>query len=404
MTSTLENEKKTTEPLVRLTHAGKHYGTIIALSDINLEVGAGEVTCVLGDNGAGKSTLIKIIAGLHQPSEGSYEVEGEPVNFSSPREALERGIATVYQDLAVVPLMPVWRNFFLGNEKRKGPRMDIAFMRKTCKEEMLAMGRMGRIHAASLSGRCPSAQLACVFDADEGAARQAGEQSGMHAELAIRASRAGKHVFCEKPLSLDRQASLDVIEAVDAAGVTFQVGFHRRFDPDWAAAAGRIRAGELGDVYLFRTSLRDMTSPDPAFLAGSGGFFVDVAIHDLDTARWMVGEIVEVTAHGAALSDPGFTEIGDIDTAVVTLRFASGALGVIDGSRAAGYGYECSTEVMGRDATVRIDHPQHRNYEWRTPGSASYRPPRDFEQRFPEPTPPNSTRSRDPPGTARRPR
>jgi simple sugar transport system ATP-binding protein len=104
-------------PLVRLTEAGKSYGSIIALSGISLEVSAGEVICVLGDNGAGKSTLIKIIAGLHQPSTGTYEVDGVPVRFSSPREALERGIATVYQDLAVVPLMPVWRNFFLGNEK-----------------------------------------------------------------------------------------------------------------------------------------------------------------------------------------------------------------------------------------------------------------------------------------------
>jgi simple sugar transport system ATP-binding protein len=127
-------------PLVRLSRAGKNYGSVIALSDVSLEVSAGEVTCVLGDNGAGKSTLIKIIAGLHQPSTGSYEVEGVPVTFSSPREALERGIATVYQDLAVVPLMPVWRNFFLGNEVRKGPRLDIAAMKKTCHEELLAMG------------------------------------------------------------------------------------------------------------------------------------------------------------------------------------------------------------------------------------------------------------------------
>jgi simple sugar transport system ATP-binding protein len=96
---------------------------------------------VLGDNGAGTTTLIKIIAGLHQPSEGTYEVEGSPVSFDSPQEALELGIATVYQDLAVCPLMPVWRNFFfLGNEVQKGLRMDIPFMRKTCKEEMLAMG------------------------------------------------------------------------------------------------------------------------------------------------------------------------------------------------------------------------------------------------------------------------
>jgi simple sugar transport system ATP-binding protein len=138
MTSTLDNE--TAVPLVRLTDAGKNYGSIIALADVSLEVSAGEVTCVLGDNGAGKSTLIKIIAGLHQPSVGTYEVEGTPVSFSSPREALDRGIATVYQDLAVVPLMPVWRNFFLGNEVRRGLGMDIGFMKKTCKQELLDMG------------------------------------------------------------------------------------------------------------------------------------------------------------------------------------------------------------------------------------------------------------------------
>src|SRR6185437_234437 len=126
--------------LVKLTNVGKRYGAVIALHDINMEVGASEVTCVLGDNGAGKSTLIKIIAGLHQPSSGTYEVEGTPVSFSSPREALERGIATVYQDLAVVALMPVWRNFFLGNEVRKGPRIDIGAMKKMCKDELLAMG------------------------------------------------------------------------------------------------------------------------------------------------------------------------------------------------------------------------------------------------------------------------
>ena len=139
-TTTTETQKKAAEPLVKLIDAGKNYGSIIALSDISLEVSGGEVMCVLGDNGAGKSTLIKIIAGLHQPSVGTYEVEGTPVHFSSPREALERGIATVYQDLAVVPLMPVWRNFFLGNEVRKGLGMDIALMKKTCKQELLDMG------------------------------------------------------------------------------------------------------------------------------------------------------------------------------------------------------------------------------------------------------------------------
>jgi simple sugar transport system ATP-binding protein len=138
MTTTADT--RTAAPLVKLTDAGKNYGNIIALQGVNLEVGGSEVTCVLGDNGAGKSTLIKIIAGLHRHSHGTYEVEGESVKFDSPREALDRGIATVYQDLAVVPLMPVWRNFFLGNEVRKGPAMDIAAMRKMAKQELLDMG------------------------------------------------------------------------------------------------------------------------------------------------------------------------------------------------------------------------------------------------------------------------
>jgi simple sugar transport system ATP-binding protein len=131
-------------PLVRLREIGKNYGKIIALRDVTLDVRGGHVTCVLGDNGAGKSTLIKIISGLHQHDVGTYEVEGKQVRFASPRQALDHGIATVYQDLAVVPLMPVWRNFFLGSEVRKGwsvtRRLDAEFMRKTAKQELLEMG------------------------------------------------------------------------------------------------------------------------------------------------------------------------------------------------------------------------------------------------------------------------
>ena len=206
MTSTVETGNKTAEPLVRLTKAGKHYGTITALSDISLEVSAGEVTCVLGDNGAGKSTLIKIIAGLHQPSEGSYEVEGTPVSFSSPREALELGIATVYQDLAVIPLMSVWRNFFLGNEVRKGLRMDIPFMKKTCKEEMLAMGidlRDVEQPIGTLSGgerQCVAISRAVYFGAkvlilDEPTAALGVKQSGVVLKYVIQARERGLGVI-----------------------------------------------------------------------------------------------------------------------------------------------------------------------------------------------------------------
>ncbi|GGL66426.1 ABC transporter ATP-binding protein [Streptomyces fumigatiscleroticus] len=131
-------------PLVELRGAGKSYGTVRALHGVDLTVRPGRVTCVLGDNGAGKSTLIKIISGLHRHTEGEFLVDGEPVRFAGPREALDRGIAAVYQDLATVPLMPVWRNFFLGSELTKGRwplrRLDIARMKRTADEELRAMG------------------------------------------------------------------------------------------------------------------------------------------------------------------------------------------------------------------------------------------------------------------------
>ncbi len=131
-------------PLIEVVDIGKRYGSIIALSDVTTSVKAGEVTCVLGDNGAGKSTFIKILAGAHEHTDGELRVDGKATTFSGPREALEAGIATVYQDLAVVPLMPVWRNFFLGSEPSKGfgpfKHMDVDFMKRTTKAELAAMG------------------------------------------------------------------------------------------------------------------------------------------------------------------------------------------------------------------------------------------------------------------------
>jgi simple sugar transport system ATP-binding protein len=148
MTDTISDHADPTlkqgQPLIELAGVGKSFGPIVALSDIDLRVGAGEVTCVLGDNGAGKSTLIKIMSGLHPHSAGTLRVDGEPVTFSSPREALGHGIATVYQDLAVVSLMEVWRNFFLGSELRKGnfplAPLDIPAMRRIADTELRKMG------------------------------------------------------------------------------------------------------------------------------------------------------------------------------------------------------------------------------------------------------------------------
>ncbi|GHP16137.1 sugar ABC transporter ATP-binding protein [Rhodococcus fascians] len=180
-------------PLIELKNVGKNYGNIVALHGIDLRVGAGEVTGVLGDNGAGKSTLIKIMAGLHKQSEGELFVDGTPRTFDSPRDALDLGIATVYQDLAVVALMPVWRNFFLGQELTKGrffKTLDTNAMRATTIEELRKMGiDLPDVDApiGALSGgqrQCVAIARAIFFGArvlilDEPTAALGVKQSGM---------------------------------------------------------------------------------------------------------------------------------------------------------------------------------------------------------------------------------
>jgi simple sugar transport system ATP-binding protein len=193
-------------PLVALTGVAKSYGNVRALRGVSLEVHAGQITCVLGDNGAGKSTLIKIIAGLHPHDAGTYAVDGEEVRHSSPRQALDRGIATVYQDLAVVPLMPVWRNFFLGSEptKGRGPlrRLDVAAMRATIREALARMGidlRDVDQPIGTLSGgerQCVAIARAVHFGAkvlvlDEPTAALGVKQSGMVLKYVAAARDAG---------------------------------------------------------------------------------------------------------------------------------------------------------------------------------------------------------------------
>ena len=184
----------------------KFFGSVIALKDISLKVGEGQVTCVLGDNGAGKSTFIKILSGVYQPDEGELLMEGDEVRFASPREARDRGIATVFQDLATVPLMSIWRNFFLGNEIRKGPAMDIAGMRKMAKQELLDMGidlRDVDQPIGTLSGgerQCVAIARAVHFGAkvlilDEPTAALGVKQSGVVLRYIIQAKERGLGVI-----------------------------------------------------------------------------------------------------------------------------------------------------------------------------------------------------------------
>ncbi|GAB3347878.1 ATP-binding cassette domain-containing protein [Amycolatopsis echigonensis] len=197
-------------PVVELVGVGKNYGNISALRGVSISVRDAEVTCVLGDNGAGKSTLIKIISGLHGYDEGQYRVDGAAVRLASPREALDKGIATVYQDLAVVPLMPVWRNFFLGSELTKGAwpfrRLDVPQMRQTTVDELAKMGiDLPDVDApiGSLSGgqrQCVAIARAIYFGArvlilDEPTAALGVKQSGVVLKYVAAARDAGLGVI-----------------------------------------------------------------------------------------------------------------------------------------------------------------------------------------------------------------
>ena len=261
----------------------------------------------------------------------------------------------------------------------------------------VGLGRMGRYHVRNLAWRTPYAELVRVVDADEDVAQTISEQIGgvdwstsyddllndntidavvivtpttLHANMIEAAAAAGKHVFCEKPISLDLNRTHQAVEATRTAGVKLQVGFHRRFDPDYLAARQKISEGNVGRIYLFRNSSRDPYPPSFDFLKHSGGLFYDFSLHDFDLARWLIGEVEEVTAIGAALSDPRFEELGDLDNAIVTLRFVGGALGILDNSRVSGYGYECSSEIMGSLATLRIGSQKQIGPEILTPESS----------------------------------
>ncbi len=165
----------------------------------------------------------------------------------------------------------------------------------------------------------------------------------LHAEMVQEAAAAGRHVFCEKPLSLDVDSGRAATTAARSASVALQVGFQRRFDADFLAARAHVEAGELGPVQLLRISHRNREPPHAGELTGRlGSPFVDMTIHDFDTARWLVGEIAEVNAFAST------------STGVVVARFESGALAVIDNTRAAVYGFECAVELMGERSTLRI--------------------------------------------------
>jgi myo-inositol 2-dehydrogenase/D-chiro-inositol 1-dehydrogenase len=237
---------------------------------------------------------------------------------------------------------------------------------------LLGAGRIGRIHGGNVAAN-PRARLAALADADARAANALAAETGArvatidaimddkavgavlictptdtHAELIERAVKAGKAVFCEKPVSLDAARIETCLKVVAAAKGKLMIGFNRRFDPSFRDVKRRIEAGEAGNVELVTILSRDPAPPPVSYIERSGGLFRDMMIHDLDMARFLLGEEpVEVHAVGASLVDPAIGKAGDVDTAAVLLKTASGKIAQISNSRRATYGYDQRIEVHG---------------------------------------------------------
>jgi len=247
---------------------------------------------------------------------------------------------------------------------------------------IIGAGRMGKLHADNLISRIDGAFLKAItdpfLDEDWTASRTiplTGKDhrimlddpeinailicspSSEHAPQLVECAEAGKHIFCEKPIALDPNTIRDALKVIDKSGVKLQVGFNRRFDPNFSAVQYQVVSGALGDPQIIRITSRDPDPPPPEYVARSGGMFLDMAIHDFDMARFLSGsEITEVHAYGAVLVDPEIGKAGDIDTAVISLKFANGALGIIENSRKAVYGYDQRVEVFGSKGTAMADN------------------------------------------------
>ena len=242
-------------------------------------------------------------------------------------------------------------------------------------------GRIGAIHAGNIA-RHPDARLQTIVDVDRAAAESLAGRYGAaigdeaavladptvdavviasatdtHADLVEAACRAGKAVFCEKPLDLDRRRAEACVAVAEGCGVPLMVGFNRRFDPSFARLERQIRDGRIGGLELLTITSRDPAPPPLDYVRRSGGLFRDMTIHDFDMARWLLGEEpVEVFAAASVLIDPAIGEAGDFDTAVVTLRMRSGALCQISNSRRAVYGYDQRIEALGSKGALRAEN------------------------------------------------
>lgn len=278
---------------------------------------------------------------------------------------------------------------------------------------VIGAGRIGKLHAENLVLRIPETDVLAIADINAAAAEETarrlniGKWSGdhravlddpnieavvicsatdTHTQFIIEAAQAGKHIFCEKPIDLSLKRIDEALTAVSAAGVKLQIGFNRRFDANFARVRQAVERGEIGQPHLLHIISRDPAPPPISYVRVSGGMFVDMTIHDFDMARFLIGsEVDEVFTAAGVMVDPAIGEAGDVDTAIVMLKFANGVLGTIDNSRRAVYGYDQRVEVFGSGGSIATQN-NYPNSAVISSGQAIYRdlPLNFFVERYTE--------------------
>jgi myo-inositol 2-dehydrogenase/D-chiro-inositol 1-dehydrogenase len=257
---------------------------------------------------------------------------------------------------------------------------------------VIGTGRIGRVHIATLVQSVPQAAVVAIADVNLQSASEVAKEYGItsvftnfidvinhpeveavvicsptdtHAQFIVDAAKAGKHIFCEKPVDLSLEVIKGALSAVKEAGVKLMVGFNRRFDPNFMKIKQLVDNGKIGDPHILKITSRDPAPPPAEYSATSGGMFMDMTIHDFDMARYIAGsEVTEVYTKASVLVDPAIGKAGDVDTAIITLSFANGALGVIDNSRKAVYGYDQRIEIFGSKGMLSADNNYPDNHRY----------------------------------------
>jgi myo-inositol 2-dehydrogenase/D-chiro-inositol 1-dehydrogenase len=249
---------------------------------------------------------------------------------------------------------------------------------------IIGAGRIGKVHAETLAFRMPEARILAIADVNREAAQAMAARCGIptvtessaavlanseieavlicsstntHADLIVQAAQAGKHIFCEKPIAHNLGQIDRALAAVEASGVKLQIGFNRRFDANFARVRQAVASGEIGTPRLMHIISRDPAPPPVAYVRVSGGMFMDMTIHDFDMARFLIGdEVEEIYTSGGVMVDPEIGKAGDLDTALIVLRFRNGVIGSIDNCRQAAYGYDQRVEILGSEGKIATEN------------------------------------------------